>query len=570
MPQYQDPQGRYDDTSSSEPTRVVPSSNGMNNQEPVPQYKDQCRDDSTVSSELPRVNGISSPNGATNARASNANKDFSSRSSSDPATSEVQGTDHDGGAAQSGSKRSVHDSSRVRGENEVVHVPIAFPVGETLEVISPDRTESTGLPGSTITPGSTVPPPSNHKIIILVMGTAFICLLIIGVAVLSTICALGMCTSGNDTVSNNPVSNNPVSNNPVSNDPVSNDPVSNNPVSSSPVSKSPVSNNPVSKSPVSNNPVSSNPVSSSPVSSNPAPSIVQTTSRPTVAPLTVATPSIVQTTTKPAVAPFVVRTPSRPTVAPLIVQSPKPPVVAPSTVMKPETLPISSTVGNLESAFLITERVNALTLSQASIVYPSSLALPTPEELALAWLIETDPIAWDSTTLPGFQFQQRYALLATFYAAYTAGQNITSLPWNLVIDECTWDGVACDSDGRVDRLDWYGRMLPGQLPADVGLLTGLVYFSTSENEFSGSLPSIIGRWANLSIFSVFNNKFTGTIPDGIAGWTDISEAYFYGNDFTGTMPVGICRYVDQVNDRLLVDCITSSESIVCSCCTTCV
>jgi hypothetical protein len=218
---------------------------------------------------------------------------------------------------------------------------------------------------------------------------------------------------------------------------------------------------------------------------------------------------------------------------------------------------------------LITEQVNALTLAQTSIVYPSSLSSPTPEELALAWLIETDPIVRDSGTLPSWQFQQRYALLATFYAAYGSDLNSTLLPWNLNIDECVWDGISCDSNGQVDRLDWYGRKLPGLLPADVGLLTGLVYFSTSENEFSGSLPETIGRWTDLSIFSVFNNKFTGTIPDGIAGWTDITEAYFYGNDFTGTMPAGICRFVDQVNDRLLVDCPTSSESVVCSCCTTC-
>jgi hypothetical protein len=451
MPQNQD-QCTYE-ASSSNPTRVVATGNRMNNQEPLPQYKDQCRDDEAPSSELPRVTGISASNGAADARASNANRDVSVRSFSDPSSSERQvPVRADGGAAQHGGKRSVHDSNQVRDENEAIHVPIAFPVGETIDNISPGSEESPVLPKST------VPHESNQKIILFV-GTALICLLIIGVVVVSTVCASGGCTSGSDMVS-----------------------------------------------------------------SDPAPSIVET---------------------------------------------PKP-AVAPSIVVKPEPLRTGSAGINFELAAVITERVNALTLSQASIVYPSSLALPTPEELALAWLIETDPIVWDSTTLPGFQFQQRYALLATFYAAYTAGQNITSLPWNLVLDECFWDGIMCDSDGKVDTLNWYGRMLPGQLPADVGLLTGLVYFSTSDNEFFGSLPETIGRWANLRNFSVFGNKFTGTIPDGIAGWTDIAEAYFYGNDFTGTMPVGICRYVDPVNDRLLVDCTTSSESIVCSCCTACV
>jgi hypothetical protein len=455
IPLYKD-QCRNDQVSSSEPTRVVATGNRMsNNQEPLPRYKDQCRDDDTPSSGLPRVMGVSAPNGATDARASN--NESSVRTSSDPSTSEIQVTVQDG---HFGGKRSVHDSNRARDENEAVPVPIAFPVDEAPYMIS----TATG------SAESTVPPESNHRTILLV-GTALICLLIIGVVAVSTVCALGRCTSGNGTVRNNP-----------------------------------------------------------------APLMVQT---------------------------------SKPAVAPSIVPTPKP-AVAPSTVMKREPLPIGSAGVNVESAALIAERVNALTLSQTSIVYPSALALPTPEELALAWLVETDPIVWDSSTLPDFQFQQRYALLTTFYAAYASAENITSFPWNLDIDECSWGGIECDSNGQVDRLDWYGRKLSGQLPADVGLLTGLVYFSTSDNEFSGSLPETIGRWTDVSVFSVFNNKLTGTIPDGIAEWTEITEAYFYGNDLTGTMPVGICRYVDQVNDRLLVDCPTSSESVACSCCTTCV
>jgi hypothetical protein len=507
MPEYQDPQGRYDDTSSSEPTRVVPSSNGMNNQESVPQYKDQCRDDGAVSSELPRVNGISAPNGATNARASNANKDFSSRSSSDPATSEVQGTDHDGGAAQSGSKRSVHDSSRVRGENEVVHVPIAFPVGETLDVISPDRTESTGLPGSTITPGSTVPPPSSQKIIILLMGTALICLLIIGAAVLSTICALGKCTSGNDKVSNNPVQNNPVSNNPIS------------------------------KSPVSNNPVSSNPVSSS------------------TAAIHKASP-------------------------PLSVENVAP-TMAPSAELSRE--PLWPTGPNVNSSEVLTAQVNALTLSPMNISYPAS-SEPTPQEMALAWLIERDPIAYNDTDdgrtneLAEWRMTQRYALVTLFHATDRDASDrpysnrSTAARWFENVDECTWNGIACNADRQVSKVDWYGRKIVGYLPDDVGLLTDLVFFGISANQIRGTLPSTIGLWTDLSVFSVFETQVTGTIPDSVANWTNITEAYFYSNGLTGTMPVGICPYVDPTaNDHMLVNCPTrSGPSVECSCCTACV
>jgi hypothetical protein len=495
----------------------------MNSQERLPQYKDQCGENEGLSSARPPiVVGIVSPKDmsaltvSTDTFTTESNSS-TTRSSTDPSSSEEQQVVQIGDALQEGGtlqdsstapkdnlaskddtaqysdmlidSHELYDSrdksavgrSHHQGHNDSVAspVPFAFPVEEeqALQDVEAPTEEASDMKSPDFEK-SPVPPESNRKIMLIVLGTAVACLLVVGVTVAITACAFGECTSKHDTAK-------------------------------------------------------------------------------------------------------VLEKPPPPPPPPLSIENVAP-TMAPSAELSSE--PLLPTGPNVNSSEFIAAQVNALTLSSMNISYPALSSEPTPEEMALAWLIERDPIAYNndnsptSNELSDWRMTQRYALVTLFHATDRDANDSpysnrsTAARWFENVEECTWNGIECNDDRQVSRVDWYGRMLIGYLPDDVGLLSHLVFFGISANQIRGTLPSTIGFWTDLSVFSIFETQVTGTIPDGVANWTNITEAYFYGNGLTGTMPEGICRYVDPAaDDRLLVNCPTrSGTSVECSCCTACV
>jgi hypothetical protein len=504
----------------------------MNNQEQLPQYKDQCGGNEGLSSRSPRIVGIVQPPKVVGIV---AHKDMSAlsmsidtdttetsstiRSSTDPSSSEEQQVIQIGDTLQegqdsctattdddvapkdniasrddtaqdsdkwteshelydSGNKSTVDHSHthQVHDDSVARQVPFAFPVEEEHEAQAvrdveapPEVAPSLNSPDVEKSP---VSPESNRKIMLIVLGAAVACLLVVGVTVAITACAFGHCTSKNGTAA-------------------------------------------------------------------------------------------------------AVNTPPPP---PLSIQNVAP-TMAPSAELSSE--PLLPTGPNVNASEFLTQQVNALTLSPMNISYPALSSEPTPEEMALAWLIERDPIVYNnngSEEPDTWRLTQRYALVTLFHATDRDASNqpysnrTTASRWFENDDECTWNGIECNDENQVSRVDWYGRKVIGYLPDDVGLLTHLVFFGIAANLIRGTLPSTIGLWTDLSVFSIFETQVMGTIPDGVAHWTNITEAYFYATGLTGTMPDGICRYVDPAeDDRMLVNCPTrSGPSVECSCCTACV
>lgn len=68
-------------------------------------------------------------------------------------------------------------------------------------------------------------------------------------------------------------------------------------------------------------------------------------------------------------------------------------------------------------------------------------------------------------------------------------------------------GVSC-SEGRVTSVNLYNNNLAGNLPATIGNLSKLQYFSLSTNQLSGSIPAAIGNLSNLQSLELrFNYLF---------------------------------------------------------------
>jgi hypothetical protein len=207
----------------------------------------------------------------------------------------------------------------------------------------------------------------------------------------------------------------------------------------------------------------------------------------------------------------------------------------------------------------------------------------SPEERALQWLINDDPLQLNvGAEGDEFRLLQRYSLLTLWFQGDTGTTWDKSTNW-LTEDECTWAGITCQS-GVATEINFHNNGIQGSLSPDLGLLTDLTNLEIVEglsgslpleiglwtnlenidvnyNLLSGSLPSEIGLWTNLQDFSVANNLLTGTIPATIANWKLIESGNFQGNDLSGSMPDGICEFF---TGPLWADC-----NLPCGCCTAC-
>jgi len=162
--------------------------------------------------------------------------------------------------------------------------------------------------------------------------------------------------------------------------------------------------------------------------------------------------------------------PTRPQTALLTTLPTKLPTTSPTTP--------ASTTSRGES---VTAYINTITLSGSSLVYPSSAS---PEERALKWLIDEDPLKLRADTASEqFRLRQRYALTSLFFQSNSSWWISTA--W-LDADECTWHGIGCtlkmleDSAGLQSVVTKIylgsedgGNNLQGWIPPDLALLASL-------------------------------------------------------------------------------------------------
>ncbi|KAH7858900.1 hypothetical protein Vadar_029197 [Vaccinium darrowii] len=206
---------------------------------------------------------------------------------------------------------------------------------------------------------------------------------------------------------------------------------------------------------------------------------------------------------------------------------------------------------------------------------------------------------------------------------------------------CNWRGISCNTAGNVTglnlsntglqgtldhlnfsyfplllRLDLRYNQLNGTIPANIGLLSNLVYLDLSINSFSGSiplsvanltkvveldfsqnaiigeldpllfpgrgsseaktgllslqrllltdnllsgpLPSEIGNLADLTLLALVNNSFSGPIPQSLGNLTKITSLYLGLNQFSGQIPMSFGTLTKLTNLTLHLNHLTGS------------
>jgi kinase len=118
-----------------------------------------------------------------------------------------------------------------------------------------------------------------------------------------------------------------------------------------------------------------------------------------------------------------------------------------------------------------------------------------------------------------------------------------ALGWDTSGDPCSpkpWDGVSCDTTGRVTAIQVGKRGLTGTLAPEVRNLTMLTRLEVMINEgLSGPMPSLAGL-SNLEVLLAHNCSFTSIPSDFFRGLTGVVDVDIDYNPFTPwTLPADL-------------------------------
>jgi hypothetical protein len=151
----------------------------------------------------------------------------------------------------------------------------------------------------------------------------------------------------------------------------------------------------------------------------------------------------------------------------------------------------------------------------------------TPQWEAIEWIAD-----FDSLKLPiddSLEFKQRYVLAVLYFAL--GGENWTyKLEFLDRENVCDWYqvwpaennpgssvgvqvGVSCFDDRAVSEIFLPAIGLKGELPQEIGLLTGLTDLTLYGNEISGVLPNSMKRLTALKQLIMHDNKLEGPLPN---------------------------------------------------------
>ncbi|KAK8665702.1 hypothetical protein V6N13_005864 [Hibiscus sabdariffa] len=122
--------------------------------------------------------------------------------------------------------------------------------------------------------------------------------------------------------------------------------------------------------------------------------------------------------------------------------------------------------------------------------------------------------------------------------------------WNQGTDCCSWDGITCDTSGRVIGLDLSYQFLSGEFNNSNSLfrLQHLQTLNLADNtDLGGQLPESIGNVGQLTRIVLWNCKFTGPIPKTLEKLTQLIYLDFSSNSFSGPIPITLEKLTQLIH-----------------------
>jgi len=172
----------------------------------------------------------------------------------------------------------------------------------------------------------------------------------------------------------------------------------------------------------------------------------------------------------------------------------------------PSSSPSSAPSMPVRNITAIVDYINLVTFANKTITYPAPVDLATPEEMALQWLIDDDPLEMSiESSNYLMRLTQRYALATLWYSLKGVAW-LAQTGWLENENECAWHGIGCVS-GKVTTIGEGGAYqennLSGSIPTDLALLTAVDVINFASNRgIRGSLPQAIGNLSLLTYFDI--------------------------------------------------------------------
>lgn len=139
------------------------------------------------------------------------------------------------------------------------------------------------------------------------------------------------------------------------------------------------------------------------------------------------------------------------------------------------------------------------------------------------------------------------ALVALYQS--TNGANWTNT-WNLNQPMNTWHGVSLNGQGCVRGLQLHNNGLNGNIPPELGNISGLRYLWLDRNQLSGSIPKELGNLENLVNLRLHKNQLSGDIPPELGNLSNLGYLRLHRNQLTGSIPVEFSQ-LNQLKQMLV-------------------
>ena len=128
------------------------------------------------------------------------------------------------------------------------------------------------------------------------------------------------------------------------------------------------------------------------------------------------------------------------------------------------------------------------------------------------------------------------AVLVALYTA-TDGPNWNdNRNWLTDADLNNWYGVRVDTNGRVSSLYLKGNGLTGNIPPEIGNLSGLETLNLQSNELTGPIPAELGNLPILSELHLGWNMLSEKIPEQLGELPALQTLDLSANQLTGQIP----------------------------------